>query len=225
MTLTFNGIYRGSGWLGLVLGTTLLLGCGQVPSGILRAGAGPTEAEGQVLAELEQARDAAVPSAGADSNTAKASPDPETDIGQLAPQLVRQASLVLLLTDVDAGITTVQTIVQQAQGDVLNLRDYRSPEETARQISLTVRVPQAQLEEVLAALRPLGTVQQQSLTATDVSTQMVDIEARLRNLRQSETALLKIMDRSGEISHVLEVARELSTVRESIERRRPSSKT
>jgi hypothetical protein len=155
----------------------------------------------------------------AESMATSSQPNPtETDLGQLTPQLVKQASLGLLLTDVEGAVTQVQEIVKQAQGDLLNLQDYRSPEGTAHQITLTLRVPQAQLESVLEAIRPLGTVQQQSLTAEDVSSQLVDMTARLKNLRQSETALLKIMERSGEISHVLEVARELSTVRESIER-------
>jgi hypothetical protein len=143
---------------------------------------------------------------------------PPADIGQLTPQLVKQASLVLLLTDIDPAVDQVQTLIEQAKGDVLSLQDYRSPEGAAQQVALTLRVPQAELDPVLKALRLLGTVQQQSLTAEDVSSQLVDLEARLKNLRQSEAALLKIMERSGEISHVLEVARELSTVRESIER-------
>lgn len=222
---SFSHVYSRSGLAGLALGTTLLMGCGQISPEGMRSGATSTGAEGPALAELDQTLDNSAPESAesmADSTSAPSSSAakaaPEADIGQLAPQLVKQASLVLVLNDVDQAVTIAQTIVQQAQGDVLNLQDYRSPEGAAHQISLTVRVPQAQLETVLTALRPLGTVMQQSLTAEDVSTQMVDVEARLRNLRQSETALLKIMDRSGEISHVLEVARELSTVRESIER-------
>jgi hypothetical protein len=40
----------------------------------------------------------------------------------------------------------------------------------------------------------------------------------VRNLRKSEEALLEIMERSGSIAEVLEVSRELSAVRETIER-------
>jgi len=41
-----------------------------------------------------------------------------------------------------------------------------------------------------------------SLTAEDVTTQLVDGEARLRNLRRQESILQKIMDRSGSIPGV-----------------------
>ncbi len=212
-----NRVY---GWLGLGLGLAVLTSCAEVPTIVLRdeSVASPEASE---LAEIDQysrggdstqiAAPATAPAPGAVS-------EPMPDLGQATPQLVKQASLALLTTDLDKAVADVQDIVQNAKGNLLGLQDYRSPEGTAHQITMTLRVPQAQLEPVLDKIRPLGTVQQQALTAQDVSTQLVDINARLKNLRQSEAALLEIMERSGEISHVLEVARELSTVRESIER-------
>ncbi|WOD40469.1 DUF4349 domain-containing protein [Nodosilinea sp. E11] len=209
--------------LAIVLGATLVGGCAEVPEIVFRQEALSTEADMALggaapTAENQAIAPAAEPGA-ADMAKRSGMPEPTpSDIGQPTPQLVKQASLVLVLTDIDTAVTQVQTIIQQAQGDVLSLQDHRSPEGTAQQVSLTLRVPQAELDSVLEALRPLGTVQQQSLTAEDVSSQLVDLEARLKNLRQAEAALLEIMARSGEISHVLEVARELSTVREGIER-------
>ncbi|MBD1873543.1 DUF4349 domain-containing protein [Nodosilinea sp. FACHB-131] len=205
--------------LAIALGAALVGGCAQTSD---------VEQQETLSAEIGAVAGDAAPTANqaspvaqsATSDMAKTSeiePVP-SDIGQPAPQLVKQASLVLVLTDIDAAVDQVQAILQRAQGDMLSLQDHRSPEGTAQQVTLTLRVPQAELDSVLNALRPLGTVQQQSLTAEDVSSQLVDLDARLKNLRQSEAALLKIMERSGEISHVLEVARELSTVRESIER-------
>lgn len=207
--------------LAIALGAALVGGCAGAPDMASEQETMAPES-GAVLSDAAPtANQAIAPADAGASEQAKVGeviePAP-SDIGQPAPQLVKQASLVLVLTDIDAAVNQVQAILQQAQGDVLSLQDYRSPEGTAQQVTLTLRVPQAELDTVLKALRPLGTVQQQSLTAEDVSSQIVDLDARLKNLRQSEAALLKIMERSGEISHVLEVARELSTVRESIER-------
>ncbi|PSN15017.1 DUF4349 domain-containing protein [filamentous cyanobacterium CCT1] len=206
--------------LAIALGATLVGGCAEVPEIVLRQEAMSTEADMAMGEAASPVENQVIAPAAKEADMARngiIEPVP-SDIGQPTPQLVKQASLVLVLTDLDAAVDQVQSIVQQAQGDVLSLQDHRSPEGTAQQVTLTLRVPQAQLDTVLEALRPLGTVQQQSLTAEDVSSQLVDLEARLKNLRQSEAALLQIMERSGEISHVLEVARELSTVRESIER-------
>ena len=132
------------------------------------------------------------------------------------PQLIKRADIEVILESVDAGIEQVTSIVRAQQGDILELQDQRTSGDR-RHAYLRLRVPQAQLETTLAAIGELGTVERRSITAEDVSNQLVDLQARLRNLRKSEEALLKIMDRSGSVADVLEVARELSHVREMIE--------
>lgn len=208
--------------LALALGATLAGSCARGSDLAMNQGAAAPEAglvAGDAVPYENQAMAPAAESVVSEAAKRSDSMEPlPNDIGQATPQLVKQASLVLVLTDIDQAVERVQAILQQSGGDMLSMQDQRSPEGRAQQVSLTLRVPQAELDEVLQSLRPLGTVQQQSLSAEDVSSQLVDLDARIKNLRQSETALLNIMERSGEISQVLEVARELSTVREAIER-------
>jgi hypothetical protein len=196
-----------------------LTGCGTAPtftpspdsaSSVDASGRGTLSAE---VAQHDFAADAAAP------ESANSVAPGAADLAKPAPQLVKRAELKLVLSSVDEGITAVTQLAQQLQGDLLGLQDWH-PQQTnvPRQVSLTLRVPQQSFEVALDQIRQLGDIQQQSVTAEDVSDQLVDLEARLRNLRQSEAALLEIMDRSGKISEVLEVSRELSTVRESIER-------
>lgn len=162
------------------------------------------------------AMEATVP---ATQSAAVTAPGTSNAIPQAAPQLVKRADLSLIVGDVNQSVATVTQMTRQLQGDLLNLQDWQPQQtQTPRQVSLTLRIPQQNLDAALEQLRQLGDIQQQSVTAEDVSDQLVDLAARIRNLRQSETALLKIMDRSGKISEVLEVSRELSSVRESIER-------
>ncbi|MEM0980650.1 MAG: DUF4349 domain-containing protein [Cyanobacteria bacterium P01_H01_bin.58] len=137
---------------------------------------------------------------------------------QRRPQLIKNANLRIELADVDTAIANISTLLQQNQGDLIELSDQATEANVPRQVWVELRVPQSNLENVLEELRTLGTVQEQSITAEDVSNQLVDLQARVRNLRKSEEALLDIMDRSGAVADVLEVARELSTVREAIER-------
>ncbi|MEA5465492.1 DUF4349 domain-containing protein [Leptothoe sp. PORK10 BA2] len=139
---------------------------------------------------------------------------PAVTAGQ--PQLIKQAQLNLVVDSIDDSLKSASQLIRAQQGDILDLQDNQI-ETIQRTAYLRIRVPQANLDPLLAALGELGTVQQQGLSAEDVSTQIVDAQARLRNLRKSEESLLKIMERSGEISHVLEVSRELGQVREQIE--------
>lgn len=132
------------------------------------------------------------------------------------PKLIKRAQLSLVVDSVDSGLKSASQIIRIHQGNILDLQDNQI-EAIQRTAYVRIRVPQANLDPLLESLGELGKIQQQGLTAEDVSTQIVDAQARLRNLRKSEESLLKIMERSGEISHVLEVSRELSRVREQIE--------
>lgn len=83
---------------------------------------------------------------------------------------------------------------------------------------MQIRVPQQRLDITLDALAKLGTVQNRLITVEDVSEQIVDYDARLRNLRRSEEMVLKIMKRSGSVGEVLNASQNLSSIRETIER-------
>ena len=83
--------------------------------------------------------------------------------------------------------------------------------------SFEFRVPQAQLEVALSDLSKIGTVETRSIQAEDVANQLVDFDARLKNLRKSEEVVLGIMERSGSVSDVLKVSQELSQIRNEIE--------
>ncbi|MEM1238530.1 MAG: DUF4349 domain-containing protein [Cyanobacteria bacterium P01_H01_bin.26] len=157
--------------------------------------------------------------AGQDTTAEADSPtEPPTDTAVTSeqPQLIKRAQLSLIVDSIDDSLKHASQLIRAQQGDILDLQDNQI-EAIQRTASMRIRVPQTNLNPLLAALSELGSVQQQGLRAEDVSTQIVDAQARLRNLRKSEESLLKIMERSGEISHVLEVSRELSSVRERIE--------
>ncbi|MEM7794936.1 MAG: DUF4349 domain-containing protein, partial [Cyanobacteria bacterium P01_C01_bin.118] len=151
----------------------------------------------------------------ADASSPTDVPNGSTVVTAGQPQLIKQAQLSLVVDSVDDGLKSASQIIRTKQGDILDLQDNQI-EAVQRTAYLRIRVPQANLDTLLEALSELGTVQQQGLNAEDVSTQIVDAKARLRNLRKTEESVLKIMERSGEISQVLEVSRELSRIRAEI---------
>ncbi|WP_072622615.1 DUF4349 domain-containing protein [Spirulina major] len=132
------------------------------------------------------------------------------------PQLIKRAEVTLAVDSLGTALDELTALVRQRQGDVLTLElnegDRRSP-----QAFLQVRIPQAELERTMEDLQTIGTIRQQRITAEDVSNQLVDLDARLRNLRRTEASLLEIMERSGSMADVLTVSKEVSAVRQQIE--------
>ena len=83
---------------------------------------------------------------------------------------------------------------------------------------VTIRVPAENFDEAMDYIRSLAQkVKIESTQNQDITEEYTDLESRLRNLEAAEKELLKIMERSGEISDVLAVQRELNNVREQIE--------
>ncbi len=135
------------------------------------------------------------------------------------PQLIKKAELTLVVGSIDKSMREVSTIIRKQQGDLLGFQDSQPTDSSIRHTaSMQIRVPSQKLDATLDTFAKLGTVQSRSLTAEDVSDQLVDYQARLKNLRKSEEAVLKILERSGSIRDVLQVSKELGNIRESIER-------
>ncbi|HUY92648.1 MAG TPA: DUF4349 domain-containing protein [Pirellulales bacterium] len=89
----------------------------------------------------------------------------------------------------------------------------------SRQGLWRMRVPSARFQALLDAIRPLGEIRSLSTSSSDVSEEFYDIEARVRNQKQEEARLLKLLDeRTGKLEEVLAVEREIARVRGEIER-------
>jgi Domain of unknown function (DUF4349) len=151
---------------------------------------------------------------------APAAPEPANTpkMPAVKPQLIRNGALVVEVKSVEDAIKTATRILKAQQGDLMGLQDSRpSDGNTPYVVEMQIRVPQARLDATIEALGKLGTIQSQSITAEDVSTQLVDLSARLRSLRATETRLQELMQRSGSVRDILVVSQELSKVRETIE--------
>ena len=191
--------------------------CGSPPPNATGGAASPSSRENQFAESAPPPPSAAQRAAGGSKTAAvpkKAAETPAT-----RPQRIKKAELSVVVKSIDATTKSVTNIVEKQQGDILGFQNQKPPDSSVRQTaSVEIRVPQERLEITLEALAKLGTVENRALTAEDVTEQLVDSEARLRNLRKSEEMVLKIMERSGSVGDVLKASQELSNIRESIER-------
>ncbi len=201
----------------LLLGWLIFASCAASPQNTETAALSP---QAPVAAAPEASSDQAITSEAAKTTGTAANPDSSQAATppRSRPQLIKSAAMTLRVEQIEPTLKKVMQILRTQQGDLLGLQD-QTPAEAAIQhtVSLQLRVPQERLETTLEELTPLGTVLARSLNAEDVSEQRVDLQARLRNLRKAEELVLKIMERSGSIKEVLEVSRELSTIRATIE--------
>jgi hypothetical protein len=82
---------------------------------------------------------------------------------------------------------------------------------------VTYRLPASHFASAVAALQRLGTVLSLNTGSHEVTEQVRDIEARLRNARATEAALLELMTKAVDVEDILAVQERLGAVRGEIE--------
>jgi hypothetical protein len=141
----------------------------------------------------------------------------ERDVA-VGPMIARTASLKISVKDVDAARVGVDGVILQYHGYSASITIH-SEVGSPRSIESEVHVPSAQSDAALAALRSLGRVEQEEQGGEEVTAQVIDLNARLKNARESEIRLQEILrTRPGKVSEVLEVEQAISETRENIER-------
>ena len=141
--------------------------------------------------------------------------DTTSSRGDGTSDVVRYGNLSLEVTDADDALARVTTIVESAGGYIS--ASSRSGQGENLYLSATLRVPAAEFSAVMASLRGEGEVLYEDISSYEVTMQVIDLEARLENLRASEAAFLELLDRAESVADVVAVQSELSRIQGDIE--------
>ena len=132
-------------------------------------------------------------------------------------QVIQTIDMSLLVDDPGQAAEQASAIAAKYRGYVENSQVGRAGSGSSAQV--TLRVPSVSVEEARLALRRLAKkVEEEKASANDVTAQVADVDATLRNYRAEEQQYLAIMQRSGSVKDTLEVAQRLAEVRGRIER-------
>ena len=142
---------------------------------------------------------------------------PDIESAQAGPRIVRTAMLRIVSTDFSGVRAAIDRILQSSGGFVGSITAFDRPGAT-RSIRGELRIPSVRFDAALGALRGLGRVTEDSQNAEDVTSTVVDLDVRISNARATEKRLSDVLqNRTGRLSDVLEVEREIMRVRTEIE--------
>jgi len=134
----------------------------------------------------------------------------------MAPLIVRTGQLNLEVAVLDDALAAAERAVTAAGGYVAASQRQGDDENAGAMV--TFRIPVERWESTLAALRKVGAkVLLEQTGSEEVTSQVVDLGARLVNLRATESALQAIMVKATKIPDILEVQAQLTGVRGEIE--------
>jgi len=143
--------------------------------------------------------------------------------GQIAAvddaKIIRTGTMSIEVSDVGNALRVARDAIVGLGGYVGASTTSNDGEQPSAEI--TYRIPAARWEAALDILRGLNGLTRKVVTehteAVEVTSQVIDLQARIANLRASETALQGIAAKATKISDVLEVQAQLTQTRGEIE--------
>jgi hypothetical protein len=165
---------------------------------------------------------AAVDEGSGQNAPASAAPAPADGVGAAIDdaRIIRTGTIDLEVRDVPVALRTARDGIRTLGGYV-GASNTSNSEDDHPIATITYRIPADRWEDALDLLRGLNgqttKVVSEQTEAVEVTGQVIDIQARIQNLRASETALQAIARTAVKVSDVLEVQSQLTSVRGEIE--------
>lgn len=135
-------------------------------------------------------------------------------------KIIRQAELELEVKAPGTTQTAIEQLAEQHGGYVVSaLRNTDNGSAIDVNVTITIRVPQAELTNTIAQVKQLGRgIGSERITSDDVTDEYIDLAARTASQKQLEQQYLELLKRAGSVKDAMEVQKALADVRVEIER-------
>lgn len=128
--------------------------------------------------------------------------------------IVRTVDMTLVVEDVPQSINNVTQLAEKAGGWLV------SSDRSQKHFGfVSVRVPAETLDETIDSLHGFAIeVEAEIINSRDVTDEYVDTTARFTNLKATQDALLRLLERADKVEEALQVQNELTRVQGEVER-------
>lgn len=135
---------------------------------------------------------------------------------QTEQKIIKESNLRYETQDLQA---TYQQIISSAKKNKAYVQsDTEGKDYNSLYRTITVRIPNANFDAFLADVgKGVAYFDRKEISAKDVTAEFIDIEARLKAKKTLEERYLQLLTKATKVSEILEIEKELSTIREEIE--------
>lgn len=132
--------------------------------------------------------------------------------------IIRTGHANIEIDSLETAIAAARALATRVGGYVANTA-IQSGRNQYRSATIEIKLPADRFDAALDGLSPLGKVEGVNVSTEDVGEEFTDLSARAANAHRLEARLIELIaSRTGKLSDVLEIERELARVREEIER-------
>ena len=158
-----------------------------------------------------------VPESGAVTNTISLGQNSGmSDISILGRSVIYYGRITLDVDDVEYTTHKIHELALKMNGFVSDISIIKGDD--SKSGTITIRIPQQSFFQTIELIKQFGSVEYKQVSSQDVTEQQIDLEARLRNARATEERFINLLLLSYSVEDILMVERELSGIRNQIER-------
>jgi hypothetical protein len=191
-----------------VLAAVILAGC--TSGGGEQSGAGGVSTSEDSSAGSRSLGARQVAPAAPDSAAVGSKPATTQPAGLLTRDVIQTANVSVRARDVGEALVQLRALVSSVQGVVADEHTTTGRSGDPRRSVLTLRVPSTAFDAVLRDIDDLGRVASQQVSTEDVSTQVVDVEARIVSAERVLRRIRGLLESANDFSDVLSLEAELA---------------
>ena len=132
-------------------------------------------------------------------------------------KIQKNARTQIEVKDIDLSISKVEKIIQKFQGETINSNrggaDIGDP-----YANISFRIPVESLEDVLKEIIGISTkIIREEIYTNDVTEEFIDVEAKLSNMKSTESRFKELLLKTTTVTEILEVETQLTRIRGEID--------
>jgi hypothetical protein len=135
---------------------------------------------------------------------------------EIEQKIIKEGNLRFETNDLEATYSQIQNAVKSNQATIQNDTEGKDYESVFRK--LIIRVPSKNFDLFLKDIsKGVAYFDNKEISSQDVTAEYIDIDARLKAKKVLENRYLELLKKANKVSEMLEIEKQLSSIREEIE--------
>lgn len=131
-------------------------------------------------------------------------------------KLIKTGSISMTVNDFDSTVDSIKSLLNEKKGLVVSLNDMVEPQK--RIVNMSIKVPAKEFDITMSQLKKLGvTIISSTENGYDITMTYLDLQARYKTYRELEKSYISLLNKTSNVSEILEIQRHLNDVRQQIE--------
>lgn len=141
---------------------------------------------------------------------------PKNKSEEIEQKIIKSGDLSFETSNIDETYITVQSLVKKYKAVIQNDSQEKSNYSISR--NLNIRIPNENFDAFINDLsKGVDYFDKKDISIDDVTEEYIDVSSRIKTKKALEERYLELLKKANKVSEMLEIERELATIREEIE--------